>query len=330
MKAVVVREYKEHWRHHAIEERPLADLGPDDVHIRVKAAAINFPDLLVMTGKYQNIPQTPFTPGKDAAGVVTGVGSKVGDLHIGDRVLAHPEYGAYASDLIEPRSRVHRIPPQMSFADAAAMGLVYQTAYFALVARALFRRGETVMVNGAAGGVGLAAVQIAKGLGARVLAGINSQDQRDVVLRSGADALIDLGAEPLKEALRAQVRDATDGRGADVILDPVGGDVFEASLRVLAWRGRLVVIGFAAGRIPTIQANYLLLKNISVTGLQWSDYRARYPAKVAEVHEELARLYLKGAIRPHIMKSYPLERFAEAADVVASGKALGKIVLTME
>ncbi len=187
-----------------------------------------------------------------------------------------------------------------------------------------------MLVNGAAGGVGLAAVQIAKGLGAKVLAGVATAEQGDIARASGADVVIDLAAQGLKDALRDQVHRATDGKGADVILDPVGGDVFDASLRALAWCGRLVIIGFAAGRIPTIQANYLLVKNITVSGLQWSDYRTRQPARVAEVQHELMRLYLEGALKPQVMKTFALDGFADAADLVASGKAMGKIVLTLE
>ena len=193
-----------------------------------------------------------------------------------------------------------------------------------------FRRGETVLVTGAGGGVGLAAVQIAKALGAKVLAGIASPEKEAAVRKAGADAVVDLAAPDLHNALREQVHAANNGNGVDVVLDPVGGDVFDASLRALAWCGRCVVIGFAAGRIPTIKANYLLLKNISVVGLQWSDYRTRLPRRVAEVKEELMRLYSAGALRPHVMQEFPLERFAEAARLVASGKTIGKLVLRIE
>jgi NADPH2:quinone reductase len=329
MKAVLVRNFGEP-QTHRVEEAPLPAMGPDDVLIDVKAAAVNYPDLLVMSGKYQILPDRPFSPGKDAAGVIRAVGSNVKGLLPGTRVVAQLEFGGYADQVATAASQVHPIPNELSFVDAAAMGLVYQTAYFALVDRGNFRRGDTVLVNGAAGGVGLAALQIAKGLGGKVLAGINLPEQEEVVRESGADAVIDLTAANLREALKAQVHVATEGHGADVVLDPVGGDVFDASLRAMAWSGRAVVIGFASGRIPDIKANYLLLKNISVSGLQWSDYRQRTPERVAEVQQELMRLYLAGALRPHVMKTYPLEQFAEAAAVLAAGKAVGKIVLTVE
>jgi NADPH2:quinone reductase len=215
----------------------------------------------------------------------------------------------------------------MSFIEAAAMGLAYQTAYFALVDRGQYQAGETVLVHGAGGGVGLAAVQIAKALGARVLAGVRHAGHAALALANGADHVIDLGRENLRESLREQVYTLTQGKGADVIVDPVGGDVFDASLRALAWCGRLVVIGFAAGRIPEVRANYLLVKNITVTGLQWSDYRDRRPERVRQVQEALFELYRAGKVKPQVMRTFPLERFAEALALLREGKAQGKLVL---
>lgn len=329
MKAVLVRDFGSP-RAHRIEELPPPVCGPGEVLVDVKAAAVNYPDLLVMGGEYQVLPQRPFVPGKDAAGTVRSVGSEVRLFKPGDRVTAQVEYGAYANEVVASECQVHAIPPTLSFVEAAAMGLVYQTAYFALVERGGFKRGETVFVNGAAGGVGLAAVQVAKGLGGRVLAGINSAEHDDLVRRAGADAVINLAVPDLRDALRAQVHAATDGRGADLVLDPVGGDVFDASLRALAWCGRAVIIGFASGRIPEIKANYLLVKNISVSGLQWSDYRDRTPERVIEVQKALMRLYGEGVLRPHVMRTYPLEQFAEAAEAVAARRVVGKIVLTVD
>lgn len=328
MRAVQIREFGPP-EAHRVEEVADPRPGPDEVLIDVHAAAVNFPDLLVVTGKYQVLPSRPFSPGKDAAGVVRTVGAKVRSLKPGDRVVAHVEYGTYATALLAPASHCHPMPASLSFVDAAAMGLVYQTAYFALVDRGQYRRGETVMVNGAAGGVGLAAVQIAKGLGATVLAGVNQPDQAEVVRRYGADHVIDLSAPDLREAIRAQVHAATSGKGADIVLDTLGGDVFDGAIRALAWCGRIVVIGFAAGRIPEIRANYLLVKNITATGLQWSDYRDRTPERVAEVQRELMALYEQGALKPHVTGTYPLDRFAEAMAVVRTGRTTGKVVLTM-
>ena len=326
VRAVLVRE---HGAPHAqaLEEVGTPPIGASDALVDVHAIGINFPDLLVIGGTYQVLPPRPFIPGKDAAGVVRAVGPEVTLVKPGDRVLVSQESGCYAEQLAAHENNCHVMPDAMSFAEAAAMGLVYQTAYFALVERGGYRSGETVLVHGAAGGVGLAAVQIAKGLGARVLAGVRSTAQADLARANGADAVIDLAGGNLRETIRAQVHAATGGQGADVILDPIGGDVFDASLRALAWCGRLVVIGFAAGRIPEVKANYLLVKNIAVSGLQWSDYRDRTPQRVRDAQAVLFGLYGAGRIRPHIMKTFALSAFAEALDWMRQGKVQGKVVL---
>lgn len=342
MKAVMIRSFGpiDSPGLHRVETCNDLSPAPDEVLIDVHAAAVNYPDLLVIGGRYQILPPLPFTPGKDAAGVVRAIGPLVGhgnspptpssrSIRVGDRVVVQLEHGGYASQVCAPSAWVHPIPDAMSFVDAAAMGLVYQTAYFALVDRGQFRPHETVLITGAAGGVGLAAVQIAKGLGARVLAAVNTPLQADLVRQHGADAVIDLAQPDLRESVRKQVYFANSGRGADVVLDTLGGDVFDGSLRALAWCGRIVVIGFAAGRIPEIKANYLLVKNITVSGLQWSDYRERTPNRVAEVQQELMQLYTLGVIRPHVMQVFSLEQFEQALDLVATGQAFGKVVLTM-
>jgi len=333
---------------HRVEDCHDLSPGPGEVLIDVHAAAVNYPDLLVMSGRYQILPLLPFTPGKDAAGVVRAIGPPLGhanvsvasssispatppsrSVRIGDRVVVQLEHGGYASQVCAPSTWVHPIPDAMSFVDAAAMGLVYQTAFFALVDRGQFRSDETVLITGAAGGVGLAAVQIAKGLGAKVMAAVNTPLQADLVSQYGADAVIDLAQPDLRESVRKQVYAANLGRGVDVVLDTLGGDVFDGALRALAWCGRIVVIGFAAGRIPEIKANYLLVKNITASGLQWSDYRERTPDRVAEVQHELMQLYTRGIIRPHVMQVFPLEHFEQALGLVSTGQALGKVVLTM-
>lgn len=328
MKAVVIHEFGEP-ETLAVEERPDPLCGAGEVLIDVKAAGVNFPDLLVMQGKYQILPPRPFSPGKDVAGVVRAVGASVERVRPGDRVMAQLEYGGYVSCAVTAQENCHVIPDSMSFIDAAAMGLVYQTAYFALVERGGLRAGESVLVNGAAGGIGLAAVQIAKGLGATVLAAVNQPEHAALARDYGADHIIDLAAPDLRDSLREQVHAVTGGRGVDIVIDPLGGDVFDASLRALAWCGRAVVIGFAAGRIPEIKANYLLVKNIAVSGLQWSDYRERMPELVDQVQQKLFSLYLDGAVRPHVAQALPLEDFSIALAILRSGKAAGKYVLTM-
>ena len=314
---------------HRVESLPDLEPTAGQVLIEARAAAVNYPDLLVMSGKYQMLPEFPFSPGKDAAGVVAAVGAGVTRIRPGQRVVAQLEHGGYASQVIAPEEWVYPIPDTMTFVDAAAMGLVYQTAWFALVERAGFTSGQSVLVTGAAGGVGLAAIQLVNALGGRGLAGIGTAGKAKLVLDNGADAVIDLAQPDPRNSIRQQIYAANDGKGADIVLDTVGGDIFDGALRSLAWCGRIVVIGFAGGRVPEIKANYLLVKNISASGLQWSDYRERTPAHVAEVQAKLMDLYEEGLIRPHVMQTFPLEAFAEALAVVEAGKAAGKLVLTM-
>jgi NADPH2:quinone reductase len=238
------------------------------------------------------------------------------------------EHGGYAEFVAIPESQCFRLPQSMSFVDAAAMALAYDTSWFALRDRARAQPGESVLVLGASGGVGLASIQLAKGMGLKVLAGIANKDKEDIVRAAGADAVIDLSRADLRDSLRAQVYAVTDKRGADIILDPLGGDIFDAAIRALAWRGRLVVIGFAAGRIPTIKANYLLLKNIEVSGLQVSDYRKRRPEQMAACFREIFALFEAGKLKPAPVKTYPLEQFATALHDIEDRKARGRIVLT--
>lgn len=328
MKAVLIRDFGPPETLH-VETLPDPVCGKDQVLIDVTAAGVNFPDLLVISGKYQILPPLPFSPGKDVAGVVRETGSSVRGFKPGDRVVAQMEYGGYASCAATHYENCHLLPDSISDIDAAAMGLVYQTAYFALIERGHFRPGDKVLINGAAGGVGGAATQLVKGMGGIVLAGVSTEAQADAARRNGADHVIDLAAENLRDSLRDQVYACTDGHGADVVLDLLGDDIFDASLRAVAWNGRVVVIGFAAGRIPTIKANYLLVKNIAVSGLQWSDYREHRPELVREVQQRLFALHASGALKPDVAQTLPLERFAEALSVLEAGKATGKYVLSI-
>jgi NADPH2:quinone reductase len=327
MRAVVVREFGAVERA-SIGEMPRPVPRPDEVLVEIHATAANYVDLLVIGGKYQFLPERPFIPGKGPAGVVVEVGEAVTSLQGGDRVLAMAEQGGYAEYVAVGAQHCYQLPAAMSFDDAAAAALVYDTSWVALRERARYRSGETVLVLGASGGVGLASVQLAKALGARVLAGIASPDKHDMVREAGADAVIDLARESLRESLREQVYAQTDGRGADIILDPVGGDIFDAALRALAWCGRLVVIGFAAGRIPTIKANYLLVKNIEVSGLQVSDYRKRRPDVMAACFAEVFSLHEQGRLKPLPATAYPIDQFATALRSIQDRKARGRVVLT--
>jgi NADPH:quinone reductase len=326
MRAIVVDEFGPPERMR-IAEVPVPRPGSGEVLIEVHVAPVNYVDLLIVGGTYQFLPACPFIPGKGPAGVVTAVGPGVTAPRIGERVLAMAEEGGYAELVALRADQCHRLPPRMSFVEAASLSLVYDTAWFALRERARLVPGETVLVLGASGGVGHAAVQLARAVGARVLAGISRPEKAAAVRAAGAEAVIDLSGKSLRETLREEVWAATDGRGADVILDPLGGEVFAAALRALAWCGRLVVIGFAAGQIPTVKANYLLLKNIEVSGLQVSDYRKRRPARMAACFAEIFEFYEQGRIKPVAGEVFSLDRAGEALAAVRERRLAGRAVL---
>jgi NADPH2:quinone reductase len=327
MRAVIVREFGP-VEDAELGEFPKPEPGPHDILLETHATAANFVDLLVIGGQYQFLPDLPFVPGKLPAGVVAEVGSAVKALKVGDRVLAMAELGGFGEFVAVPESQCYRLPDKMPFVDAASMARVYDTSWFALRDRARYQHGDTVLVLGATGGVGLAAVQLAKAMGAKVLAGVSSWDKADIARAAGADAVIDLSRPNLNDDLRAQVYELTNSRGADIILDPVGADIFDAAIRALAWRGRLVVIGFAAGRIPTIQTNYLLVKNIEVSGLQISDYRKRMPGQMAACFAEIFGLYDAGKIKPAPTTVLPIAQFATALADIRDRRARGRIVLS--
>ncbi len=328
MHALIIKE------HGPIESLTLGDMpepvpGKGEVLVDVYAASINFPDLLVIGGTYQNLPKRPFVPGKDLAGVVAAVGEGVTRVKPGDRVIAQIEHGAFAERAVVSEILCMVMPVAMCFEDGAAMGLVYLTAHNALTERAQFRAGETVLVTGAAGGVGLAAVQLAKALGAVVVAAVSSEEKAQLARASGADHVVRTDVPDLRESFRKQVFDAVGKRGVDVVLDAVGGDVFDACLRVMAWCGRLVIIGFAAGRIPEVKIGYLLVKNISLIGLQSSDYRERKPEVVRNAYEHLFALYTEGKLKPQVMAAYRMKDYVTALNMVKDRKVLGKVVITM-
>jgi len=329
MKAVMVREFGPFDQAEYVET-PDPEPGPDQVLVAIKAAEVNFPDLMVMEGSYQFRPPLPFSPGKGAAGVIEAVGSDVNWYRPGEKVTVQVEYGAYAEKLAVSASCCYSIPERMPFETAAALGLVYQTSHFAIVDRARLAAGESVLVLGASGGVGFAAVQLAKALGAGVvIAGAVGVENQRIATLAGADCTIDLSMHGLRDGLRDAVWAITGGRGVDVVIDPVGGVVTDAALRAMAWRGRLILIGFASGDVPLLKANYLLVKNISVSGLQWSDYRERDPGWVARVQEEIFDLYGKGLLKPLVSRILPLERYATALSLLRDGKAQGKIILSV-
>ncbi|MCE2998539.1 MAG: NADPH:quinone oxidoreductase family protein [Betaproteobacteria bacterium] len=328
MKALIVHE------HGPLDNLKLEDAadpapGPGQVLVDVHAASVNFPDLLVIGGTYQVLPPRPFIPGKDMAGVVAAVGPGITAVKPGDRVAAQNEYGAYAQKCVVPQHNCYPMPDAMSFEDAAAMGIAYPTAHFALVERGQYRPGEIVLVNGAAGGVGIATIQVAKALGATVVASVGSAEKAALAKQHGADHVVRTDVPNIRDAFREQVIAAVGKRGVDIIVDPVGGDVFDAGMRVIAWSGRIIVVGFAEGRIPEVKAGHLLVKNISLIGLQYSSYRDRQPEKVQRVQRELFEWYVQGKIRPHVMGAWPLPQYREALDTVRERKVVGKVVIRM-
>ena len=304
-------------------------LGPDHVLIDAASASFNFPDVLQIDGKYQIVPPLPFIPGKEAAGVVTAVGPEVTEFEVGDRVLLEVEYGAFAEQVAAPADRAYRLPDDLDMSTAAAMGLVYQTAYIALTERAGLREGDTVLVTGATGGVGLAAVQIAKAVGATVLAAIGNPAKIDPARIAGADHVVNLFEQPLADRLREQVNSVTNNRGVDIVLDVVGGDVFDAALRCVAFGGCVVVLGFTAGRIPSVKTNYLLLKNISVVGMTVNGYFKQRPDTVRAAQQAIFALWTDGRLRPVIHTELPLDEFADGFKMLDEREVIGKIVLTI-
>lgn len=330
MRAVLVYEFGP-IENAVLGEAPAPEAGPGELLVSVRATAANFVDLLLIAGKHQSRPALPYIPGKGPAGVVQAVGAGVEGFAVGDRVLAMCEPGGGFAGLVAlPATQCHRMPDDMPFEDAASMALIYDTAWFALRERARFQEGETVLILGASGGVGLAAIQLVKALGGTALAGIATPDKADLAREAGADAIIALDVPDLRDSLRDQVRAATDGHGADIVIDPLGDVYFEAAIRALAWCGRLVVIGFAAGTIPTLRVNYLLVRNIEVSGLQIGDYRKRAPEKTAVCFKELFALYQAGKIRPPPTTVLPLEKVQDALHAIEDRSARGRIVLVQD
>ena len=312
-----------------LEVQELPDLVPNAGEVIIQSAAIgvNFPDLLVISGDYQIKPPLPFSPGKECSGTIIAVGEGVTDVNLGDRVLAQVEYGAYAEQVRAPSASCQLLPESIDFARAITLGLTYQTAWFALHDRAHLAGGEVVVVTGASGGVGLAAVQIANSMGATVIACVRSDAQAGFIRKHGAEHIVRLDDENIRESLKEQVLEITHDHGADVVVDPVGGNIFEAALRTLGWRGRMVVVGFSAGSIPLVRTSYLLVKNISVLGLQWSDYRDREPEWVRRAQTKIFDLFERGALDPEVMGRFPLGEFQKALAAVQHGGLQGKVEL---
>jgi NADPH2:quinone reductase len=298
--------------------------GNGQVLVRVNVAGLNFPDLLIITGKYQFKPALPFSPGFEIAGTVEKVGPGVSKFSGGERVIAQVAVGGFAEYAIAEESHTHLKPDAMNDDEAASFPLVYQTSYFGLAYRGALQKGETVLVHSAAGGVGLAAVQIARALGAgKIIGTVGSDEKLALVRENGADAALNYQTEDFVDVVKRE----TNGRGADVIYDPVGGDIGERSTKCIAFEGRLVVIGFTSGKFSNFVSNHVLVKNYSVVGLHWGAYRHNNPAKIEQGWKELLALYDTGRLKPVIGGRFHMEQVADAMEFLASRKAVGKVVL---
>jgi len=308
-----------------IEDQPDPVAGPGQVLVQIHAAGINFPDILVIKGLYQVKIEPPFIPGNEAAGIITAVGDGVRHYKTGDRVMIMPESGAFAELCAVPVERVIPMPKSLDFNQAAGFTITYGTSYHALKQSANIQPGDTVLVLGAAGGVGITAVEIAKAMGARVIAAASSDEKLEFARSAGADETINYSTESLRDQCKA----LTDGKGVDVVYDPVGGELAQQALRAMAWHGRYLVIGFASGDIPEFPANIALLKEASIIGVWWGTWAARHPAESVQNMLELAVMLAKGELTPRVTETYSLEQFATAFASLSNRKAQGKVILTL-
>ena len=306
-----------------VEELAAPQPAAGQVVVEVRAAGVNFPDVLIIQGKYQFKPELPFTPGSEVAGVVSAVAPDVSNFKVGDRVIAFTATGGFGQQLAVPAQALMPMPPGMDFDTAAAITLTYGTSHHAVVDRAALKSGETMLVLGAAGGVGLAAIEIGKALGARVIAAASSDEKLEVCKAHGADAVINYSKEDLREAIKA----ATGGKGPDVVYDPVGGDYSEAAFRSIAWRGRYLVVGFANGEIPKLPLNLTLLKGASLVGVFWGEFAKREPKANLAAMRELLGWLAEGKIKPRISARYALADTARALEDMAARKVTGKVVI---
>jgi NADPH2:quinone reductase len=305
------------------KEVPTPEPGPGQVRIAIRAASLNFPDILIVQGKYQFKPPLPFVPGSEYAGVVDAVGSGVTRFAPGDAVAAMGSIGGFGTHAVIDEGRVMALPPGFGFVDAAAFALTYGTSHHALVDRAALKPGETVLVLGAAGGVGTAAIQVAKAMGARVIAGASSDAKCAFCRTLGADATLNYRTQDVREALK----DLTGGKGPDVVYDPVGGDLAEPVFRSIAWRGRYLVIGFAQGGIPSLPLNLPLLKGASIVGVFWGSFVRHEPEASAAGLVQLAQWYAQGLVKPAVDLQLPMRELAQAYRRMATREVLGKIVM---
>lgn len=322
MKAIVCKTYGPP-KNLVLEEIDDPVAAENEAVVQIYSASLNFPDGLQIQGKYQFQPPMPFTPGSEVGGIITSVGAGIQGFIVGDRVMATPGIGGLAEKVAVKADGLRKIPDSMDFKTAAGFAMIYTTSYYALKQRAQLQAGETLLVLGASGGVGLAAVELGKLMGARVIAAASSDEKLDFVNRLHPDALLNYGDGELKE----RVKELTGGTGADVIYDPVGGDLFDQSCRCINWNGRLLVVGFASGRIPAYKANLALLKGSSMVGVFLGRFRKEEPAEYENNFAELLDMYDAGKLKPIVTESFAMTDFVDAFNVFTERKVMGKVTL---
>ena len=325
MKAVVCKELGLPDKLDLVDDWPDPTPGDHDMVVEVKAAGLNFPDVLMIQGKYQQQPEMPFIPGGECAGVVTAVGDKVSRFKVGDRVIAVAGVGAFSEKVLANEFGAFPMPEKLSFEQAAGVSITYFTSYYALKQRAQLQQGETLLVLGAAGGVGATAVELGKLMGAKVIAAASSDEKLALCKQLGADELINYSEVNLKDA----VKEITGGKGVDVIYDPVGGDFAEPAVRSMGWNGRYLVIGFASGPIPEIPLNLALLKGCSIVGVFWGRFSGEEPEVQLQNVKELWEMFEQGQLNPVVTDCFPLEQYEDAFNCLIERKARGKVILTM-
>ena len=325
MKAVTCKEHGLPDKLELVSDWPEPALGEHDVLIEVKAAGLNFPDVLMIQGKYQMQPEMPFIPGGECAGVVTEIGAKVTRFKVGDKVLSAGGSGAFCQKIAVHELGAFPMPEGLSFEQAAGVSITYFTSYYALKQRANLQPGETLLVLGAAGGVGTSAIELGKHMGAKVIAAASTDEKLALCKKLGADELINYSESNLKDA----IKELTDGKGVDVVYDPVGGDFSEQAIRGMAWNGRFLVIGFASGPIPKIALNLALLKGCSIVGVFWGRFAGEEPEVNLKNIEELWELFGSGKISPVVTDSFPIEQYEEAFNCMMERRARGKVIITM-
>ena len=325
MKAVICKEHGLPEKLELVTDWEEPSVGEYDVLIDVKAAGLNFPDVLMIQGKYQMQPEMPFIPGGECAGVVEAVGDKVSRFKVGDKVLSAGGSGAFCQKIAVHELGAFPMPDRLSFAQAAGVSITYFTSYYALKQRANLQPGETLLVLGAAGGVGTSAIELGKHMGAKVIAAASTDEKLELCKKLGADEVINYSEANLKDA----IKELTGGKGVDVVYDPVGGDYSEPAIRGMAWKGRYLVIGFASGPIPKIALNLTLLKGCSLVGVFWGRFAGEEPEVNLKNIEELWALFASGKISPVVTDSFPVEHYEEAFNCMMERRARGKVIITM-